>query len=374
RVMTKLWKVIEKSWNFFFFFRAAIWDLMCLSCRYQHKCDELEVQRRDFDSRYDTLQRDKRDVVEYLKRSVAQKEDELDELSERLQALQSATRQERESLQLQLSQAGQQLQDRTDQLSAENMKLAGKLADLEEFREQKERLLSELASLEKQLANQKEEHSAAVLSLERNALLENDRLKKEMHSHVAAMAAELRDMTEKRMPQTTVRAIRENAAVRSRLSQLSEQIHVLLQENEALRGRERQLRLDVSVLEPLLDQLTAKSRSHQKVAEQLTEKCQQLQAELAKDRSSAQQERQQLQTERTTLRDHAAALEESRGNGAEADRRGAELQEERRKRSRLERTVQEAAFALNQALTVKPHKSVLQSVQRQRGPSLTLIN
>ncbi len=51
-----------------------------------------------------------------------------------------------------------------------------KLAGLEEFQKQKEQLMSKMESLEKQLANQKEEHRAEIYSLEIKEQLEKQRL------------------------------------------------------------------------------------------------------------------------------------------------------------------------------------------------------
>lgn len=52
---------------------------------------------------------------------------------------------------------------------------AARLAGLEEFQRQKERLTSNMESLEKQLASREEQHRAALHSLEMKALLEKKR-------------------------------------------------------------------------------------------------------------------------------------------------------------------------------------------------------
>lgn len=54
---------------------------------------------------------------------------------------------------------------------------AARLASLEEFQKQKEQLMSNMESLEKQLAGQKEEHKAEIHSLEMKALLQKTRLR-----------------------------------------------------------------------------------------------------------------------------------------------------------------------------------------------------
>ena len=51
-----------------------------------------------------------------------------------------------------------------------------RLADLEVFQRQKEQLMSEMKTLEKQLVSQEEEHQAAIHRLEIEVLMEKERL------------------------------------------------------------------------------------------------------------------------------------------------------------------------------------------------------
>lgn len=91
--------------------------------RYQHKCDELEIHERDFNSKYSHAEKEKRDIVLYLKRAVAQKEDELSDLSERLISLNQSKEAEKETFELQLSQLRQEFQEVKDKLTSENIVL-----------------------------------------------------------------------------------------------------------------------------------------------------------------------------------------------------------------------------------------------------------
>ncbi|CDQ64616.1 unnamed protein product [Oncorhynchus mykiss] len=282
------------------FYRSQIRDLEEQLEKYQHKCDELEVQQKDFSSQYFTVEKEKKDIVLYLKRSLAQKEDELTDLLERLVGLQQAKEAEKDSFELQLSQLRQEFQENKDKLTSENMVLAGKLAALEEFRVQKEELMAHLEGLEEQLGKQRQEHHTVIYSLERKAVLDNDRLKKEMQQHVAAVAAEFRRVSDRKMPETTMRAIHENVSVTAQLSQLSDKSKQLLEENEDLRDKEKHIRREMEVLEPLFNKMTRKSLSNQKVIHQLTEKCKQMQAEL-EEYARAQEEHQQLQKDHVVL-------------------------------------------------------------------------
>ncbi|XP_064834112.1 cilia- and flagella-associated protein 157-like [Oncorhynchus masou masou] len=343
------------------FYRSQIRDLEEQLEKYQHKCDELEVQQKDFSSQYFTVEKEKKDIVLYLKRSLAQKEDELTDLLERLVGLQQAKDAEKDSFELQLSQLRQEFQENKDKLTSENMVLAGKLAALEEFRVQKEELMAHLEGLEEQLGKQRQEHHTVIYSLERKAVLDNDRLKKEMQQHVAAVAAEFRRVSDRKMPETTMRAIHENVSVTAQLSQLSDKSKQLLEENEDLRDKEKHIRREMEVLEPLFNKMTRKSLSNQKVIHQLTEKCKQMQAEL-EEYARAQEEHQQLQKDHVVLlaemhalrQVQASLLEETGRNCAEANRLGRALEEERDVRGQLEAILQAAAFALKQALMEVP--------------------
>uniref|UniRef100_A0A3Q3X8Z4 Cilia- and flagella-associated protein 157 n=1 Tax=Mola mola TaxID=94237 RepID=A0A3Q3X8Z4_MOLML len=263
--------------------------LHLFSSRYQQKCDELERQVKDLTSQFSTLETEKKDVVEYLKRSLLVKEDEVDELTERLEGQQLAANKDREALQLQHSQQRQELQDRIEELTAENETL-GELDALEEFKKKKEQLILNLASLEQQLVDQEEEHKDAIHNLEMKVLMEQTRLEKEIQSQVEVMAAEVHRKVNQRIPEVTRLALEENTEVKARLSQLSEHALVLMEENYTLQDRKSQLSVDVENLEGI-DSFLHPTSFHQEV-EQLQENCQQLQEEL----TDCQQDLEQLQT------------------------------------------------------------------------------
>uniref|UniRef100_A0A668U936 Cilia- and flagella-associated protein 157 n=1 Tax=Oreochromis aureus TaxID=47969 RepID=A0A668U936_OREAU len=316
---------------------------------FQLKCDDLVRQRKALLTQCSTLEQENKDTVAYLKRSLLEKEDEAGELSQRLQNQLQVSDQERDALQLRHSRERQELQNRIDELIKENAALAERLASLEAFQEQKEEMMSSLECLEKQLASQKEEHKDDIHSLEMKALLEKRRLEREMESHAAAMAAEVQLLVDQKVPETTRLALQENAEVKARVGQLSEQVQVLMEENAALRGCKSQLSVDVENLEEMLRETSRTSCVRKKVVEQLTEKCQQLQAE----QKDCRQRLEQLQTEHTGALGKMEALRSKftpPKNRAQVNRLEAELQQERRRRSRMKNIIQEAAVALRQAL------------------------
>lgn len=163
---------------------------------------------------------------------------------------------------------------------------------------------------------------------------------------MAAMAAEVQHLVDQKVPETTRLALQENSEVKAQISQLSEQTHVLMEENSALRDRKSRLSVDVDILEQMLSETSRKSCIRKKVrvtdihlliiwahcgigssgccsfridiytsilytssslyqvVEQLTEKCQQLKAEL----NDCKRELEQLQTKHTGVLAEMEAL------------------------------------------------------------------
>ncbi|XP_062307637.1 cilia- and flagella-associated protein 157 [Osmerus eperlanus] len=343
------------------FYRAQIRDLEEQLEKYQHKCDKLEVEQKDFSSLYDTLEEEKKQIVHYLKRSLTQEEEKVKEVTERLVSLQQAKDAERDAFEMQLAQIRLESQENKDKLTSKNMVLASKLAALEDFRVQKEELTAHMQSLEMQLEKREEEHRIVIYNLERKAVLDIDRLKKEMQQRVAAVAAEFRRESDRKMPEITKRAIHENVSVNTQISQLSDRSRMLLEENETLRQTERDLRREMGILESVVNDITHKNVSNQKVVQLLTAKCGQMNSELM-EYAKVQQEHQQLQEDHTALlaemkvlrQEQRSVLEVSSRRGAEAESLAGRLEQERAMREQLETILHEAAFALKDALMEVP--------------------
>lgn len=87
-----------------------------------------------------------------------------------------------------------------------------------------------------------------------------------MQQHIAAVATEFHKVSDKKMPETTKRAIHENMLVTSQLRQISDRCKELMVENDALNAREKKLKREMEIMEPLLNEMTRKSLANQKVA------------------------------------------------------------------------------------------------------------
>uniref|UniRef100_A0A674K9F8 Cilia- and flagella-associated protein 157 n=1 Tax=Terrapene triunguis TaxID=2587831 RepID=A0A674K9F8_9SAUR len=236
--------------------------------RYQRKWDELQVNETLFRVEYDQMANDNKEIVAFLKKTLNQRVDEIADLNDQLLSLQQAKESEKDAFEAQLAQVRHEFQETKDQLTSENMLLSGKLAALEEFRIQKDELMGKFAALEEQLKKQEDDHKEYIYNLERKAVLDKDRLKKEMMQRVNVVAAEFRKVSNSQMAETTKRTIRENVAINVQLAKMSDRSYDLIQENDMLKEAQAEMQKQLEMLEHNEKQMAKNSLSNQKVRAQ----------------------------------------------------------------------------------------------------------
>lgn len=257
------------------YFLIQIRDLEARLARYQKKCDELELANQDYRSHYEQQTTDKKEIVSFLKKQLEQRADEIADLQDRLIGLQQAKDAEKDQYEVQLATLRTEMQEIKDQLTSENMVLGGKLASLEEFRVQKEDLMAKFAKMEEELEKQQKDHKEVIYNLERKAVVDKDRLKKEMVLRLNQVAAEFRKVSNKQMAETTKRTIRENVSINAQLAKMSDKTMELIQENDELKSKEKKMKLHVDMLEHNEKELAKKNSSNQKIIRMLAEKAKQ---------------------------------------------------------------------------------------------------
>ncbi|XP_059140078.1 cilia- and flagella-associated protein 157-like isoform X1 [Physella acuta] len=242
--------------------------------KYQKRCDELEVANGQYQEKYDQMSSDKKEIVSFWKKQVEIKTDEIVDLNERLIGLQQLRDNERETFKKQIQEQRTEFQEMKDQLTAENMILGGKLASLEEFKLQKEELMNKFAMMEAELSRREDEYQDKLYALEKKAVIDKDRLKKEMILRVNQVAAEFRKISNKQMAETTKRTIRENVSITSQLAKMSDKTIELIKENDSLEEKVKKLKQQVELLEANEKELGKKNQSNMKIIKFMTEKCQ----------------------------------------------------------------------------------------------------
>lgn len=109
---------------------SHLW-LKCNICasllsRCQLKCEKLEGEKTELTTRFSVRENEKKDIVEYLKRTLLEKEEEVDELTERLESQQQAADADRDARQLLHNGLIQELQNQVTELTTENGTLGKK--------------------------------------------------------------------------------------------------------------------------------------------------------------------------------------------------------------------------------------------------------
>ncbi|XP_043913945.1 cilia- and flagella-associated protein 157-like [Protopterus annectens] len=339
------------------YYLVQIRDLESRLTRYQQRCDELTLRKDQYEKQYDQLLTEKKEIVAFLKRSLDQRIDDLADLNDRLIGLQQAKDGEKDAYEAQLTQLRHELQETKDQLTSENMLLAGKLASLEEFRVQKEDLMAKFVALEEHLKKQEEERKQLIYELERKAVVDKDRLKKEMVQRVNNVATEFRKVSNKQMAETTKRAIQENASISAQLVRMSDKSMELIVENDHLKELEKQQRFQLQTMEHIEKELAKTNVSNQKVIQMLTEKCKQQQIKMDEYETrnehflKVDNDYCKLQKQHDIDRQECECLrEELKKKNAEMETLKKHLEEEAISRKNIEKVLSEAAYVLRDAL------------------------
>lgn len=86
-----------------------------------------------------------------------------------------------------------------------------------------------------------------------------------MESLEVAMAVEVQQLVNQKLPETTRLTMEENMQVKTRFNQLSEEVVVLMSENTALRAEKSQLSVNVSTLEKMVSEVSRQNALRKKV-------------------------------------------------------------------------------------------------------------
>ncbi|XP_052093278.1 cilia- and flagella-associated protein 157-like isoform X1 [Mytilus californianus] len=255
------------------YYLIQIRDLENRLVRYQKKCDELEVQKGAFESQKDYEIKNKEQIILWLEGKLNRSEDECNDLKDQLIGLEQTLESEKERLNAQIHQLRTEYQEKNDKLSAELTLTTGKLNALEEFRVQQDELNKKFAELEAKLNQKDLDHDKEIYDLERKAVIEKDRLKKEMVNRVNNVAAEFRKVSNKQMAETTKRTIRENVSIQAQLQKMSDKTMELIKENDEQKAVAKKYKQQIEMLETNEKELIKKNHSNQKLIRMLTEKC-----------------------------------------------------------------------------------------------------
>lgn len=252
------------------FYELQITDLNRKLARLRSLTQELEEKNEELKTDNEKLDEDRADIIAYLKRSLQEKADEINDLQERLKGLQEKRQAEMEEFQQKQEELQQEYQHMQEQLTSEIKLLTGKLNSLEEFRIQRDELMKKYEIQEAAMEEQEIRHKREVYNIEKKFIIGKDKLKKEMETRLLQLSTEFQDATNLRIAATTHRVIRENIAINNELDVILETHHRLQTENEKLKERDKILRMETELHDGEKKKALAKSQVQYKLIDKLT--------------------------------------------------------------------------------------------------------
>eukprot|EP00238_Polyblepharides_amylifera_P010930 CAMPEP_0196590072 /NCGR_PEP_ID=MMETSP1081-20130531/65461_1 /TAXON_ID=36882 /ORGANISM="Pyramimonas amylifera, Strain CCMP720" /LENGTH=518 /DNA_ID=CAMNT_0041913055 /DNA_START=52 /DNA_END=1605 /DNA_ORIENTATION=+ len=235
-----------------------------LTGEYTRLSDELETQKINL-----------KDINEFLTNELKAKETYCVDLERRGQELEQLLEQERLNAENERKKAATESQEREAALKKEIEEYETKFKELEQFQTEKESLQNSLADLASTLERERHENEERISDLERKAVQEKDRLKKEMALKIKETKANMMKLTDNQLETTTKRTIMENEQMSSELAYQSRQTEKLLHKNVSLVDETATLKRSLELSKQTEGELAKRNHVYQKTIKTLLAKLKQ---------------------------------------------------------------------------------------------------
>lgn len=138
-----------------------------------------------------------------------------------------------------------------DNLSSEIKLLTGKLNSMEEFRLQRDDLMSKFDTQEMELKEQAKKHKAILYEMERKVILDKERMRKDVENKLLELSTEFTKTSDLRVAASTQRLVRENIALNNDMDKMIFTQERLQRENEEMKKKHRDIvgQYDASIVE-----------------------------------------------------------------------------------------------------------------------------
>lgn len=282
-------------------YKTKINDLEQKVERYVEKCNQLDSTNKQLEETIEQQVSDKKEIVLFIKKQLKEKSEELFEIEKQLRTVENAHYTDKMSLELEIAQIKSKNYESLDQLMSANTVLNGKLTATEEFRQNKDIIMKKQEKLEGELKSQAENHEKEIYIVERKAVVDREKIKKDMVLHLNELTNEFRELTHLHMADTTKRTIRENAIINSQLGNLSAKTIELLSENDSIRSNKKALQRTIEILEYNEKEMMKKNVTNKKLIMMMAKRSR-AQDDVIEKFTSRDSKSKELETELSSLK------------------------------------------------------------------------
>ncbi|BBN05931.1 hypothetical protein MPTK1_3g17120 [Marchantia polymorpha subsp. ruderalis] len=237
----------------------------------EDKCRKLETRSMHVEEMIETLAKKTEEKIENLEKIVAYLNSEEAKKDEKIAKLEALVAKLETDMKETIERLNKELEDEKGrhefqynslklQLESANVKLR----EMHDFSLRKAAMEAELISLKEQLAKEQRDHAEAISDVERNAVQERERLKKEIERRVEETKKEMTRLMEEQLHQKTKRTITENEQLRKEVTYHTRQTDMMLQKNEKLTNENLDLHRSLILAKEMEDDLSFRNHMYQK--------------------------------------------------------------------------------------------------------------
>lgn len=252
------------------FYELQITDLNQKLSRLRSHLAALDEANIAMTAKLEGIGEDRADVAAHLERTLADRNNTITELEERLVEISKVRNEENQVAQEKIADLEGKYKSMHDQLTSEIKLLNGKLNSLDEFRIQRDMLLAKFDDQESEMKEKEKYHQEALYNMEQAAVVEKDALKKEVEAKLLQVSEDFTRSSEIRNAGYTRRLIRENIALQKEIDLLvMSQIKLQTQYNNQ-KEKHKEMIEQYNALDQIKNELVRNSINKIKIIEGLT--------------------------------------------------------------------------------------------------------
>ncbi|KAL7731653.1 hypothetical protein ACLKA6_000949 [Drosophila palustris] len=252
------------------FYELQITDLNQKLARLRAHLAGLDEANVVMTAKLQDIDHDRTDVAAHLERTLAERNNSITELEERLVEVSKVRNEENRAAQEKILDLEGKYKAMHDQLTSEIKLLNGKLNSLDEFRIQRDILLAKFDDQESEMKEKEKYHKEALYNMEQAAVVEKDALKKEVEAKLLQVSEDFTRSSEIRNAGYTRRLIRENIALQKEIDLLVMSQIKLQQQYNNQKEKHKEIMEQYSALDQIKNELVRNSINKIKIIEGLT--------------------------------------------------------------------------------------------------------